>query len=123
MQIRSTLAVAVVTAALATLAPTSAAASSQGSTAVTCTGWPTGGFSDEYDYTVEGQYSYLRKGPYGACDVVLRLGPGWSLDVACYVTNDYGNTWSYAHFNNGSTRYWGYIYDANLQGNGSSKRC
>ncbi|GGU11306.1 hypothetical protein GCM10010272_65570 [Streptomyces lateritius] len=76
-----------------------------------------------FDRTKQGQYSYIRTGPYGQCDVVARLGPGSFVDVACYVTNDYGNTWSYAHINDGTRRYWGYIYDASLEGGGAGARC
>lgn len=122
MRYRPLVAAAAATLAMTSLTSTSAAANSTETSAVNCSGWPVASMVSS-DQTVEGQYSYMRKGPYGACDVVLRLGAGWTLDVACSVRNDYGHTWSYAHFNDGSRRYWGWIYDASLQGGGAGSYC
>ncbi|MFG2131622.1 hypothetical protein ACGFNV_27910 [Streptomyces sp. NPDC048751] len=58
----------------------------------------------------------VRMGPYGVCDQVTSIPSGSSVTVNCYVTNSYGNTWSYVR---GS----GWIYDANLRNGGSPYPC
>ncbi|MFE6101038.1 hypothetical protein ACFVQ4_13835 [Streptomyces laurentii] len=58
----------------------------------------------------------VRKGPYGECDPVGTIPSGGSVSVNCYVTNSYGNTWSYI-------RGYGWIYDGNLRNGGSTHPC
>lgn len=91
--------------------------------AATCSGWGSGiGFYDEYDIT-EGASTPIRRGPYGKCTADVVLPAGSSVDISCYVTNDYGNTWTYVHFHSPYGRKYGWIYDGNLQGNGSHTLC
>ncbi|MDN3251041.1 MULTISPECIES: hypothetical protein [unclassified Streptomyces] len=113
--------VAAIIALISTFAATPAQASAA---AVTCSGWGSGiGFYDEYDLTREGANTAVRTGPYGACGPRLILTPGSSVDISCYVTNDYGSTWTYVHAHTNYGRVYGWVYDGNLQGNGSGKRC
>ncbi|MFE9853485.1 hypothetical protein ACFYPN_32525 [Streptomyces sp. NPDC005576] len=58
----------------------------------------------------------VRVGPYGACTATNSYAPGQSLTVNCYVTNSYGNTWSYIR---GS----GWVWDANLRYGGAGALC
>lgn len=58
----------------------------------------------------------VRMGPYGACDSVGTLPVNSSVTVDCYVTNSYGNTWSYIHG-------YGWVWDSNLKNNGSPNAC
>ncbi|MCX2180904.1 hypothetical protein KV205_10225 [Streptomyces sp. SKN60] len=58
----------------------------------------------------------IRVGPYGACTAVTTKPSGTAITVNCYVTNSYGNTWSYVR---GS----GWVYDGNLRNGGSTHPC
>lgn len=58
----------------------------------------------------------VRVGPYGACGQVGTLPVNSSVTVDCYVTNSYGNTWSYIHG-------YGWVWDSNLVNGGSPDRC
>ncbi|MDF4250392.1 hypothetical protein [Streptomyces sp. WMMB303] len=41
------------------------------------------------------------------------------IDYHCYVTNSYGNTWTYVRVQTGTLSDYGWIYDGNLPSNGS----
>ncbi|CAL9628808.1 MULTISPECIES: hypothetical protein [Streptomyces] len=58
----------------------------------------------------------VRMGPYGDCTKVTSYSAGTSVPVNCYVTNSYGNTWSYVR---GS----GWVWDAHLSNGGSPHPC
>ncbi|WP_225804031.1 hypothetical protein [Streptomyces sp. NK15101] len=58
----------------------------------------------------------IRVGPYDACTAVSTKPSGTAITVNCYVTNSYGNTWSYVR---GS----GWVYDGNLRNGGSPHPC
>lgn len=127
MRIRRALATAAATAALAgglAAAPASADNSGEISAAITCSGWGTNYNFNDWDEVKPGISAPIRTGPYRECDPVVTLGSGYTMDTSCYVTNDYGNTWSFAHFRaaNGN-RYYGWIYDGNLVYNGNANRC
>ncbi|NYI03761.1 hypothetical protein [Allostreptomyces psammosilenae] len=69
---------------------------------------------EQTDYTID--ETPLRVGPYGACDQIYTYAPGEPVTVRCYVTNSYGNTWSYIP---GS----GWVWDEHLENYGSPHRC
>ncbi|BAU85098.1 hypothetical protein SLA_4210 [Streptomyces laurentii] len=58
----------------------------------------------------------VRMGPYGECGSVGTIPSGGSVSVNCYVTNSFGNTWSYI-------RGYGWIWDNNLRNGGSTHPC
>ncbi|MFG2292080.1 hypothetical protein [Streptomyces sp. NPDC048603] len=58
----------------------------------------------------------LRMGPYGTCHKLQTYAQGSSITVRCYITNSYGNTWSYEP---GA----GWIWDGHLSGGGSPYPC
>ncbi|MER7521025.1 hypothetical protein [Streptomyces sp. NPDC126499] len=58
----------------------------------------------------------IRVGPYGSCTAVSTKPSGTAITVNCYITNSYGNTWSYIR---GS----GWVYDGNLRNGGSTHPC
>ncbi|MFP1624292.1 hypothetical protein ACLB9X_03540 [Streptomyces sp. 5K101] len=58
----------------------------------------------------------LRMGPYGECYRLKTYPQGATVEVRCFIVNQYGNTWSYVP---GS----GWVWDEHLSGNGSPHRC
>ncbi|MBD0420325.1 hypothetical protein AB0L35_10755 [Streptomyces sp. NPDC052309] len=112
-------AAAVLGAGLA-VAPASASTS-----AVTCSGWQNEGTFESYDQVKEdGRTAPIRTGPYGECAPVITLQGGYFVYIDCYVTNDYGNTWTYVSFKSvNERRYYGWIYDDHLVDGGSYERC
>ncbi|UYQ66138.1 hypothetical protein [Streptomyces peucetius] len=58
----------------------------------------------------------LRKGPYRECDWLQTYPAQSTVEVRCFIVNDYGNTWSYVP---GA----GWVWDSHLSSNGSPHRC
>ncbi|MBT2365896.1 hypothetical protein J7E88_11410 [Streptomyces sp. ISL-10] len=53
-----------------------------------------------------------RMGPYGECYRLKTYAQGATVEVRCFIVNEYGNTWSYVP---GA----GWVWDEHLSGNGS----
>ncbi|MEV8436554.1 hypothetical protein AB0425_04220 [Actinosynnema sp. NPDC051121] len=103
----------------------SAAAASRDSgdaLAISCSGWRHEGEYEGVDYTLRGQDTPVRPGPYAKCGGVLVVSET-RVETDCYIVNEYGNTWTYVRYWNVVGYDYGWIYDGNLQGNGSSERC
>ncbi|MFI2367675.1 hypothetical protein [Streptomyces sp. NPDC018833] len=58
----------------------------------------------------------LRTGPYGECYRLETYRQSATVEVRCFIVNEYGNTWSYVP---GA----GWVWDEHLSGNGSPHRC
>ncbi|MFF9785164.1 hypothetical protein [Streptomyces nigrescens] len=123
MRIRHRLATAVTTAVLAAGLTALPAHADTNAAAVTCSGWGSYLNATDWDEVKSDRRAYIRSGPYGQCDTVLTLNPGYTVDISCYVVNDYGNTWTYAIFHTGGPIYHGWVYDDSLRYGGSSQRC
>jgi hypothetical protein len=63
----------------------------------------------------------VHTGPYGACTTVGHVSQGTTVYYDCYVTNDYGNTWTWIRDANGSSLGW--IWDEYLDDYGASEPC
>jgi hypothetical protein len=88
----------------------------QAAPAVDCDlGTPINGNYDDIDTTVDS--TPARTGPYQACRQVATIPANSSLYVLCYVTNSYGNTWSYEWLRG----FW--VYDAHYLDGGAGTRC
>ncbi|MGK3110638.1 hypothetical protein [Streptomyces sp. WAC05858] len=93
--------------------PSYAAATPVQAAAWECGQVPTDAIGDQRD-EVKGSSAPARIGYYEKCDPISRVSGGVML--ACFVENDYGNTWSYAPG-------YGWIYDKNLKYNGATTTC
>lgn len=71
------------------------------------------------EYTIES--APLRSGPMESCSAVRTLSTSTALDYHCYVTNEFGNTWTHVKVK-GQDLY-GWIWDNHLYSNGSPYRC
>ncbi|MFE9387915.1 SH3 domain-containing protein [Streptomyces sp. NPDC006784] len=118
---------ALLSATAVAIAPGATAASASApalkSAAVDCS-WSKPGDKDHSSYKGlrSGVYSApVRKGPYGDCSATrwLYTDDAPMIDYHCYVTNSYGNTWTYVRVQTGTLSDYGWIYDGNLPSNGS----
>ncbi|GIF13974.1 hypothetical protein FHX34_105472 [Actinoplanes teichomyceticus] len=62
-----------------------------------------------------------RTGPYGQCTEVGTIAQETFVLYDCYVTNGYGNTWTWVRSEEG--RSLGWVWDKNLQYGGAGERC
>ncbi|MFD5628554.1 MULTISPECIES: hypothetical protein, partial [unclassified Streptomyces] len=110
---------------LAAAATLGTAATSNAAAAISCSGWNHSNPDAGAGYST-GTYA-LKAGPYAACGNTGQTYNGTYLYYHCYVTNDYGNTWTWARISGSSTEGW--ISDANLTLNadgwsrGATERC
>ncbi len=115
------------TSTSAAAAPTSAAATTAAATAspvnTGCSGWDTVELGSEYGYGSGAGSWNLYIGPYSACSTTgFVAAHGDRLRLWCYVTNSYGNEWTYVQ-DTVNDRY-GWISDANFVGAvGATNRC
>ncbi len=63
----------------------------------------------------------MRTGPESSCSVVAYVNTSATLWYHCYVSNAAGNTWTNVRID--GTNLTGWIYDANLNDNGSIYHC
>ncbi len=63
----------------------------------------------------------MRTGPEAVCGVVAYVNTSALLYYHCYVTNAAGNTWTNVRID--GTNLTGWIYDSNLNDNGSLYHC
>ncbi|MDT0317740.1 hypothetical protein [Streptomyces millisiae] len=125
MRIRRALATAAATAALVSGLSAAPAAADTGAAAITCSGWGTHTDVDDWDQ-VRGDIprAYIRSGPYAACEPPrYTLAPTATVDISCYVRNDYGNTWTYVVYHVEGYIFHGWVFDDNLRYGGSYRAC
>ncbi|MEU5492206.1 SH3 domain-containing protein [Streptomyces sp. NPDC053741] len=114
---------AVVSAALLGLViPTNALlTATPAAAAVSCIGWGWKNSDAGHGYMVKSG-THLKAGPYSACDNLTTTVPvGAHLYYHCYVTNDYGNTWTHVRIDGTSIEGW--TSDDNLDDNGALSPC
>jgi hypothetical protein len=100
-------------------APASAApGSSSASAAVECAGWGFRNADDKSGRTEVG--ANLKVGPYTECGNVVWVPADTLVYYWCYVSNEYGNTWSFVRI--AGTQTHGWIYDGHLPLNPNGTR-
>jgi hypothetical protein len=114
-----TAAAALLLTAVGTFGAPAAASATTAGAAATCPwtqGAPTSSLNpySSTDYTVD--TTPARVGPYEACYPASTYPAGTRLTVNCYVSNSYGNTWSYI-------RGTGWVFDEHLSNYGSPYPC
>ncbi|WP_052851063.1 SH3 domain-containing protein [Streptomyces avicenniae] len=63
----------------------------------------------------------LRAGPSSDCPTVVRVYSGTRFQFHCFVYNSSGNSWTFVRLD--GTQIYGWMYDGNIGGGGSTKRC
>jgi len=111
-------AVAVAATGLALASNLAVTTSSNAAAQVSCSGWTWGNFDAGAGYST-GTYK-LKDGPYQECTNAGQTYAGTYLYYHCYITNDYGNTWTHARISGTSIQGW--ISDANLTLNDDGTR-
>ncbi|MET8762417.1 hypothetical protein [Lentzea sp. NPDC004782] len=111
------------TALVATAAGPPAQAADLGPAAVTCgnANWPHHDFDDGSGTVTKSGGAPAHTGPYGDCKVVGSVPEKAKVSYDCYVTNSYGNRWTWVRDQNGASIGW--IYGRYLSGGGSSVPC
>jgi hypothetical protein len=109
------LAASAVVAGMAFAAGTPSA--SANAAAVKCTGWAHSAKDGRTGAVRSGSApAAVHDGPYGKCDPIGSIGDGVPINYDCYVTNDYGHTWTWV-------RGHGWVFDDYLVGNGANEPC
>ena len=72
-------------------------------------------------YPAKSSVPVRSRGPYGDCSIDGYIDSSTRLHYHCYTTNDHGNTWTWVRVVGGDIAGW--VWDENLQGNGSAVRC
>ncbi|MEV0679261.1 hypothetical protein AB0I60_22335 [Actinosynnema sp. NPDC050436] len=60
-------------------------------------------------------------GPYADCRIDGEIDDSTRLHYHCYTTNDHGNTWTWVRVVGEDIAGW--VWDSNLEDNGSAVRC
>jgi hypothetical protein len=97
----------------------SAIGSAASSAADQCTGNAFRNADDGDGLTTVG--ANLKVGPYASCNNVVWMPAGTHVYYWCYISNSYGNTWTYARI--AGTQTHGWIVDGKLNDNGALARC
>jgi hypothetical protein len=118
-KVRRTLSVSLAALGLAAAANLGTATPGNAAAAISCSGWGHGNYDGGAGYS-NGTYA-LKAGPYAACGNTGQTYAGTYLYYHCYVTNEYGNSWTYARIAGTNTEGW--FSDANLNNGGATAHC